>query len=135
MSWWRNLKSWFIRLLGGYTEPSREFHFAVDRPMYLPPDRPFEVMDWERLLTMPQRERELFEWLAHRIRALDAKASGLPDGPEGDRGRLVCLARRDEVMRMFHVGTEAGNKLAQIMDRQRRQEQLQSVGKAMQNYG
>lgn len=135
MSWWKRFKAWAVRWLGGYTEEPRSIVFRHEQPSFLPLDRPFDPMDWERLVTLPQRERVYFEWLAHRIRHLDAKASGYKLGPDGDRDRLVYLARRDEILRSFNVGTEAAEKLVKLLNRKEQADRLEAVKKGLNNHG
>lgn len=130
-AWWARFKAWAIRKLGG----ERHFHFPAETPSFLPVDRPFELMDWEELLRMPREKRVFFEWIAHRIRHLDAKATAYPVGPDGDRDRLVYLARRDELMRTLNIATEAGAKLAGFMDKLSRSEQMDAKQKGMKNHG
>jgi hypothetical protein len=137
MTWWTRWKAWAVRKLGGHVEAQapRELYFRHEQPSFLPLDRPFDPMDWERLATLPQRERVFFEWLAHRIRHLDAQASKYKSGPEGDRDRLVYLARRDEIMRSFQVGTEASEKLVKLLRQKEKADRLQAVEKGLNNHG
>jgi len=137
MTRWMRFKAWVIRKLGGHAElpePKRVF-LRHEKPTFFALDRPFDPVDWERLATMPERERVYFEWLAHRIRHLDAKATAYKVGPEGDRDRLIYIARREEVMRSFNVGTEAAEKLVRMLNQKKQADRMASLQKGMNNHG
>lgn len=134
----QQLKAWAIGKLGGYAElpePPKPQIFRHEQPSFLPLDRPFDPLDWERLVTFPERERVYIEWLAHRIRFLDEKAKGFALGPEGDRERICYLARKDEIMRSFNVGTEAAEKLVKLLNQKEKVDRLQAVQRGMHNHG
>jgi hypothetical protein len=131
----QRFKAWVIRKLGGHTEVPKALVLRHEQPSFLPLDRPFDPMDWERLVTLPMRERVFFEWLAHRIRFLDAKANNFKLGPEGDRDRICYLARKDEILRSFNVGTEAAEKLVKLMNQKKQTDRLQAVQRGMNNHG
>lgn len=139
MTWWTRLKAWAIVRLGGHLEARepepKRFIFPQLQHEFLPLDRPFDLMDWERLSTLPNREPLLMEWLGHRIRDLDKRASTLKYGPECDRERLVLDVRRDELMRSLHMGTEAGNKVAEIWRKRELADRAGQPKEGMANYG
>jgi hypothetical protein len=138
MKTWQRLKAWLIRKLGGRVEKQEEpkpVYLRHERPTFLPLDRPFDPIDWERLVTLPERERVFFEWLGHRIRHLDAKANAYKLGPEGDRDRLVYMARKDEIMRSFNVGTEAAEKLVRMLNQTKKVDRFQTAQRGMNNHG
>lgn len=116
-------------------EKPTELYLRHEQLTFMPLDRPFDPIDWERLATLGQRERVYFEWLAHRINHLDAQASRYKVGPDADRDRLVYLARRDEIMRSFDVSREASEKLIKLLRSKEKSDRMQAVEKGLNNHG
>lgn len=113
----------------------RDFVLPHTEYEFLPLDRPFDSMDWERLATLPKREQAFFEWLAHRLRQIDNQLTLLKAHPDHDRDRLSLLARRDEVWRTLRVGKEAAEKLAEIFRRLEKTKRLQDAKEGAKNHG
>lgn len=133
----KRLRAWIIRNLGGHVDPvgPRELYLRHEQPSFLPLDRPFDPIDWERLATLPNREAVFFEWMAHRIRYLEKEARACKVGLEGDRHREVYLARIDENMRTFEVAREAAEKLVLLLQQKEKAGRLQAVEKGLNNHG
>lgn len=132
MTW----RAWLIQALGGHVEDPnkpKELYFSRPKPIFMPLDRPFDPMDWERLARLPEREPVFFEWVGHRLHALDEAAKDFRNHPDHYRDRLVYLARRDEVLRTLHVSDEAGEKLLELF--RKREKERRKAEQEEQNNG
>jgi hypothetical protein len=116
-------------------QPAVEKVYPVVRPRLVVLDRPFDVVDWDKLAQLPNKCWQLFEWAGHRIHTLDAKAAELAEKPEDDRARLVYLAKREVYLELMNLPESSANKVAKLLSQTEHKERRANATAAQTNFG
>lgn len=115
--------------------PAEEKVYPVIRPRLVVLDRPFDVIDWDKLAQLPSKCWQLFEWAGHQIHALDAQAAQLSEKPDDDRARLVYLAKREVYLKVMNLPESSAREVTKLLMQQERKERRANATTAQTNFG
>jgi hypothetical protein len=136
MKWAAMIRDRIYRLFGGL--PARDLPaqgrlveqitIKTAQPRLLTLDRPFDTVDYQKLVSLYAREPVFFEWLGHCVKHTESEIEALKNGPETHCDRIALLAARRAFLRVFNVGEEGAYKSAQIEKRFAAKEEKKEKG-------